>query len=58
MPIGSSIIPKPATGPAVDTPIGAELGEADDEFDDADDSDEIDDSDDIDDEDDVEDEER
>ncbi|GAB4101974.1 ribosome maturation factor RimP [Micromonospora taraxaci] len=36
----------------------AELGEADDEFDDADDSDEIDDSDDIDDEDDVEDEER
>ncbi|NYH45531.1 ribosome maturation factor RimP [Micromonospora jinlongensis] len=36
----------------------AELGEPDDEFDDADDSDEIDDSDDIDDEDDVEDEER
>ncbi|MGC5311058.1 ribosome maturation factor RimP [Micromonospora zamorensis] len=36
----------------------AELGEPDEEFDDADDSDEIDDSDDIDDEDDVEDEER
>lgn len=36
----------------------AELGEVDEEFDDADDSDEIDDSDDIDDEDDVEDEER
>ncbi|WFE49749.1 ribosome maturation factor RimP [Micromonospora sp. WMMD1155] len=36
----------------------AELGEADEEFDDADDSDEFDDSDDIDDEDDVEDEER